>query len=44
MIVLISAIIIMLHPEEMKKAEKQTNLDDYFKKKIKIYRFYILLN
>ena len=36
MIILISAIIIILHPEEMKKAVKQTKLDDYFKKKIKI--------
>ena len=33
MIILISAIIIILHPEEMKKAVKQTKLDDYFKKK-----------
>ena len=44
MIVLISVIIIMLHPEEMKKAVKQTNLDDNFQKKIKIYTFYILFN
>ena len=36
MIILISAIIIILHLEEMKKAVKQTKLDDYFKKKIKI--------
>ena len=36
MIVLISDIIIILHPEEMKKAVKQTKLDDYFQKKIKI--------
>ena len=34
MIILISAIIIILHPEEIKKAVKQTKLDDYFKKKI----------
>ena len=33
MIILISAIIIILHPEEMKKAVKQTKLDDYFQKK-----------
>ena len=32
MIILISVIII-LHPEEMKKAVKQTKLDDYFQKK-----------
>ena len=36
MIILISALIIILHPEEMKKAVKQTKLDDYFQKKIKI--------
>ncbi len=34
MIILISAVIIILHPEEIKKAVKQTKLDDYFKKKI----------
>ena len=33
MIILISALIIILHPEEMKKAVKQTKLDDYFQKK-----------
>ena len=27
--------IIILHPEEIKKAVKQTKLDDYFKKKFK---------
>ena len=37
MIILISVIIIIIfHPEEMKKAVKQTKLDDYFQKKIKI--------
>ena len=36
MIILISALIIILHPEEMKKAVKKTKLDDYFQKKIKI--------
>ena len=36
MIILISALIIIFHPEEMKKAVKQTKLDDYFQKKIKI--------
>ena len=36
MILLISAMIIILPPEEMKKAVKQTKLDDYFQKKIKI--------
>ena len=36
MIVLILAIIIILHHEEIKKAVKQTKLDDYFQKKIKI--------
>ena len=35
MIILISATIIILHPEEIKKAVKQTKLDDYFKKKFK---------
>ena len=35
MIILISAVIIILHPEEIKKAVKQTKLDDYFKKKFK---------
>ncbi len=30
--ILISAIIILLHPEEIKKAVKQTKFDDYFKK------------
>ena len=34
-IILISALIIILHPEEMKKAVKQTKLDDYFQKKNK---------
>ena len=34
MIILISAVIIILYPEEIKKAVKQTKLDDYFKKKI----------
>ena len=33
MLILISAVIIILHPEEMKKAVKQTKLDDYFQKK-----------
>ena len=36
MIIIISVVIIILHPEEMKKAVKQTKLDDYFQKKIKI--------
>ena len=34
MIILISAVIIILHPEEIKKAVKQTKLDDHPKKKI----------
>ena len=33
MIILISAVIIILHPEEMKKDVNQTNLDNYFQKK-----------
>ena len=32
MIVIISAVIIILHPDEVKKAVKQTKLEDYFKK------------
>ena len=32
MIVIISAVIIILHPEEMKKAVRQTKIEDYFKK------------
>ena len=40
MIILISAVIIILHPEEIKKAVKQTKLDDYFKKK-NLNRYYI---
>ena len=35
MIILISALIIILHLEEMKKVVKQTKLDDYFQKKNK---------
>ena len=35
MIILISAMVIMLHPEEIKKAVKQTILHDYLKKKFK---------
>ena len=34
MIILISALIIILHPEEMKKVLKKTKLHDYFQKKI----------
>ena len=36
MIILISALIIIFHPEEMKKVLKKTKLHDYFQKKIKI--------
>ena len=36
MIILISSLIIILQQEEMKKALKQTKIDDYFQKKIKI--------
>ena len=32
MIVIISVIIAILHPEEIKKAVRQTKLEDYFKK------------
>ena len=32
MIVIISAAIVILHPEEVKKAVKQTRIEDYFKK------------
>ena len=32
MIILISAVIIILHPEEMKKTVRQTKIEDYFKK------------
>ena len=32
MIIIISAIIIILHPEEMKKAVRHTKIEDYFKK------------
>ena len=31
MIIIISAIIIILHPEEMKRAVRQTKIEDYFK-------------
>ena len=33
MIVIISVMIAILHPEEIKKAVKQTKIEDYFKKK-----------
>ena len=32
MIVIISVMIAILHPEEIKKAVKQTKIEDYFKK------------
>ena len=32
MIVIIAAVIVILHPEEMKKAVRQTKIEDYFKK------------
>ena len=32
MILMISAIIVILHPEEMKKAVKQIKIEEYFKK------------
>ena len=32
MIIIFSAVVVILHPEEMKKAVRQTKLDDYFKK------------
>ncbi len=33
MIVIISVMIAILHPEEIKKAVKKTKIEDYFKKK-----------
>lgn len=35
MIMIVLALIIVLHPEEVKKAVKQTKIDDYFKKQFK---------
>ena len=35
MIMILSAFIMIMHPEEMKKAVKQTKIEDYFKKKFK---------
>ena len=32
MIVIIAAVIVIFHPEEMKKAVRQTRIEDYFKK------------
>ena len=32
MIMIILALIILLHPEDLKKAVKQTKIEDYFKK------------
>ena len=32
MIIIISAVVVILHPEEMKKAVRQTKIEDYFKK------------
>ena len=32
MIIIISVVIIILHPEEMKRAIRQTKIEDYFKK------------
>ena len=32
MIVIISVMVAILHPEEIKKAAKQTKIEDYFKK------------
>ena len=32
MIIIILALVIVLHPEDMKKAVKQTKIEDYFKK------------
>ena len=35
MILIIVALVMIMHPEEMKKAVKQTKIEDYFKKKFK---------
>ena len=35
MIMIILALMVIIHPEEMKKALKQTKIEDYFKKKFK---------
>ena len=32
MIIIISVVIIILHPEEIKRAVRQTKIEDYFKK------------
>ena len=32
LILIISAVIVILHPDEVKKAVKQTKLEEYFKK------------
>ena len=34
MIIIISVVIIILHPEEMKRAIRQTKIKDYFKKNL----------
>ena len=35
MIMIVATLIMIMHPEEMKKAVKQTKIEDYFKKKFK---------
>ena len=35
MIMIILDLMVIIHPEEMKKALKQTKIEDYFKKKFK---------
>ena len=35
MIMIVLALIIVLHPEEVKRAVKQTKIEDYFKKQFK---------
>ena len=38
MIIIISAVVVILHPEEMKKSVRQTKIEDYFKKYSELYK------
>ena len=38
MIMIVAALIKIMHPEEMKKAVKQTKIDDYFKKNLNNFK------
>ena len=40
MIMLVFAIMVLLHPEDLKKTLKQTKIEDYFKKQFKKYGNY----